>query len=251
MNNAHTAWESLKERLDNYQNVMVHQLEEAKVNLRHQVLAVHDEQERWSAKWSTRSEIITTDWLEMMREKWTNLTEQRNILVNDCKKLNLPIQEIFDNDESVISHMEAELEAEELNCKFHNEFMEELKKHEEEEWSVARRRLPKLHDWLDSWNTQIQMQSRNQAEISLRDESTKVQAHSFIEKKIVDLREAIDSVQLLRGDELAEEHWNELRELLELKSVRQTRDITLGHLLKSSHLIKSNAERIKVYRFFS
>ena len=247
LSNAHTSWDSLKERLDNYHDVMLHQLEEAKLNLRHQVLAVHDEQERWNAKWAARPEVITKDWIEIMREKWTNLSEQRDTLINDCKRLNLPVREIFESDEKMITQMEAELEAEEINCKYQSEFLEELQRHEEEEWSVARRRLPKVHDWLDSWESRIHLQSRNnQREESLEEEAAKMEANSFITKKIAELREGLDYVQLLRGDELAEEHWNELREMLELTKLRRMSDITLGHLLQSAHLIKANAERIKV-----
>lgn len=250
LSNAHAAWESLKERLNNYHGVMLHQLEEAKLNLRHQVLAVHDEQERWNAKWNTRPEVIGKDWIELMREKWTNLSEQRDTLVNDCKRLNLPVDEIFESDERMIVQIEAELEAEELNSKFQNEFIEELQRHEEEEWSVARRRLHKLHDWLDSWESRIQLQSRSQMELerpSLQEETAKLQANSFIGRKIIELREAVDCAQLLRGDELAEEHWNELKEIIELTRIKRTNEITLGHLLQKAPIIKANAERIKVY----
>lgn len=246
LSNANTAWDSLKERLDNYHGVMLHQLEEAKLNLRHQVLAVHDEQERWTAKWKARPDVITRDWIEMMREKWTNLTEQRDILVNDCKRLNLPVHEIFESDERLVSQMESELEAEELNCKYQGEFLEELQRHEEEEWSVARRRMPKLHDWIDSWESRIQLHSRNQSGESLQEESAKEEALSFIERKIADLRGAIEYVQLLRGDELAEEHWNELKEILQLTRVKRNDDITLGHLIESAELIRNNVEKIRV-----
>lgn len=245
MSNANTAWESLKERLDNYHDVMLHQLEEAKLNLRHQVLAMHDDQERWKDQWASRPEIVTKDWLEIMREKLTNLIEQRDLLVSDCKRLNLPVDEIFESNEKLISQLEAELEAEELNCRFQNEFIEELQRHEEEEWTVARRRLPKLHDWLDSWESRIHLQSRNQPE-SLKAESAQQEANSFIERKIAELRDSMECVQLVRGEELADEHWNELREILELEKLTRMSDITLGHLLKSAKHIKTHSDRIKV-----
>ncbi|XP_023246189.1 cytoplasmic dynein 2 heavy chain 1 [Copidosoma floridanum] len=242
LSNAHASWDGLKERLDNYQGVMVHQMEEAKLNLRHQVLAVHDEQERWRAKWAARPSTVTKDWIEMMREKWTNITEQRDILVNDCKRLSLPVQEIFESDENTLAQMEAELEAEELNCKFQGEFIEELQRHEEEEWGIARRRLPKFHDWLDSWQDRVQLQTKDRQ--GEAEELARREAHSFIEKKIAELREALDLVQLLRGDDLADEHWSELRDILGL-NVRRTDELTLGHLLRSAESIKTNLERVK------
>jgi dynein heavy chain 2 len=232
--------------MNNYHSVMLHQLEEAKLNLRHQVLAVHDEQERWNAKWLARPEVLTNEWIETMRERWTNLSEQRDTLISDCKRLNLPVDEIFATDEKVVARMEAELEAEELNCKFQGEFIEELKRHEEEEWTVARRRLAKLHDWLDSWDRQIQLHSKNQREESLQDEGVKQSGHSYIERRIAELRASIEWTQLLRGEELADEHWNELKGILELQEVKHPSSITLGHLLERSQLIEANAERIKV-----
>ncbi|XP_058798637.1 cytoplasmic dynein 2 heavy chain 1 [Phymastichus coffea] len=244
LSNASTAWDSLKERLDNYHDVMLHQLEEAKLNLRHQVLAMHDDQERWKDVWASRPAVVTKDWLEIMRERWINLIEQRDVLVNDCKRLNLPVDEIFESNEKLIAQLEAELETEELNNRFQSEFIEELQKHEEEEWSVARRRLPKLHEWLDSWESRLHLQMKNQPE-SLKEESAKQEANSFIERKIVELRDAVECVQLLRAEDLAEEHWNELNEILELGVLKRMSDITLGHLLKSAPLIKSNLDRVK------
>ncbi|XP_011502016.1 PREDICTED: cytoplasmic dynein 2 heavy chain 1 [Ceratosolen solmsi marchali] len=246
LDNAHIACESLKERMRNYQGVMVHQLEEAKLNLRHQVLAVHDEQERWNAKWMARPEVLGNDWIETMRERWTNLSEQRDMLVSDCKRLNLPVDEIFASDDKMVARMEAELEAEELNCKFQSEFMDELRRQEEEEWTVARRRLAKFHDWLDSWQGQIQLHSKNQREESLQEHDTsKHLAHSYIERRILELRESVEWVQLLKGEELADEHWSELKDILELEGVKHSNGITLGHLLQRSQLIQANAERIK------
>ncbi|KAJ8675958.1 hypothetical protein QAD02_011744 [Eretmocerus hayati] len=250
LSNAHTAWDTLKERLDNYNNVMSHQMEEVKLNLRHQVLALQDEQERWKTRWSTKPELVTKDWIETMRETWTNLSEQRDTLTNDCKRLGLSVQEMFEDDEIAIQRMEAELESEELNCRYQGEFIEELKRYEEEEWSVARRRLPKLYDWLDSWQDRIRLQSKNQQHLVSEDsktleETAKLEAHSFIGKRIIELRDAIESVQLLRGDELAEEHWNELREILQLVKVRRMSDLTLGHLIENAHLIKNNTDKIK------
>uniref|UniRef100_A0ABD2XKY5 Dynein heavy chain, cytoplasmic n=1 Tax=Trichogramma kaykai TaxID=54128 RepID=A0ABD2XKY5_9HYME len=245
LNNAHIAWESLKERLDTYQNVMVRQLEEAKVNLNHQVLAVRDEQERWVSKWLERPEAITPDWLENMREKWTGIAEQRQTLINDCKKLNIDIEEVFASDEAIVEQMEQELNSEEINCKLQSDFMDELRKQEEEEWSIVKKRIPKLYDWLDSWRAQIKSNEKQQRRSDGQNEKgTTKQFHSFIEKKIESLSEDVDLIQVLRSDELAEEHWNELKDILGL-DVRRTNEITLKHLLSNVQSIRTNYDRIK------
>lgn len=72
-----------------------------------------------------------------------------------------------------------------------------------------------------------------------------LESDTFAGKKINEVRSAIESIQLLRGDELADEHWTELISILRLK-VENPRDITLGHLLACTKALKENEDRVKV-----
>jgi len=110
--------------------------------------------------------------------------------------------------------------------------LEELKNQESEEWTVARRRLPRLHDWLDSWENKIRLYDN-------------MEIDTFVSKKIKEVRSAIESIQPLRGDEIADEHWTELIPILGLK-VENPRSITLGHLFACIEALKENEDRIKV-----
>lgn len=107
-----------------------------------------------------------------------------------------------------------------------------MKNQETEEWTVARRRLPRLHDWLDSWENKIRLQDNSEID-------------TFVGKKINEVRSTIESIQLLRGDEIANEHWTELIPILGLK-VENPRDITLGDLLACSKMLKKNEDQVKV-----
>lgn len=107
-----------------------------------------------------------------------------------------------------------------------------MKNQETEEWAVARRRLPRLHDWLDSWENKIRLHDN-------------MEIDTFVGKKIKEVRSAIESIQPLRGDEIADEHWTELIPILGLK-VENPRSITLGHLLACIEALKENEDRIKV-----
>lgn len=118
------------------------------------------------------------------------------------------------------------------NHRFQSEFLEELKNQETEEWAVARRRLPRLHDWLDSWKNKIRLHDN-------------LETDTFVGRKINEIRSAIESIQPLRGDEIANEHWTELIPVLGLK-IENPRDITLGHLLACTKALKENEDRIKV-----
>lgn len=64
-------------------------------------------------------------------------------------------------------------------------------------------------------------------------------------RKINEVRSAIESIQLLRGDELADEHWTELIRILGLK-VATPREITLGHLLGCIETLRKNEDQVKV-----
>lgn len=97
---------------------------------------------------------------------------------------------------------------------------------------MARRRLPRLHDWLDSWESKIRLHDG-------------LESDTFVGRKINEVRSVIESIQLLRGDELADEHWTELIPILRLK-VENPRDITLGHLLACAKALKENEDRVKV-----
>jgi len=116
--------------------------------------------------------------------------------------------------------------------RFQSEFLEELKSQETEEWAVARRRLPRLHDWLDSWENKIRLHDN-------------LEIDTFVGRKINEIRSAIESLQSLRGDEIADEHWTELISILGLK-IENPRDITLGHLLARTKTLKENEDQIKV-----
>lgn len=100
---------------------------------------------------------------------------------------------------------------------------------------MARKRLPRLHDWLDSWESKIHLENNHEID-------------TFVGKKINEVRSAIEAIQLLRGDELAEEHWTELIPILGLK-VENARDITLGHVLARTKVLKENEDKIKVRRY--
>ncbi|XP_024946848.1 cytoplasmic dynein 2 heavy chain 1 isoform X2 [Cephus cinctus] len=242
---ARAASEGLAERLERHRTVVARQLEDAKVNLRHRGIALRDDRERWETKWSSRPDVMTLEWLSNMRERWTALKEQKRSLDADCKRIGIDLNDIF-NDEDSLEKIEAQLDAEESNCRFQFEFLEELKKQEAEEWIVARRRLPRLHDWLDSWETRIQIQLEGSSEKhdKINENENKVQVDTFVSKKIKEVRKAIEWIQLLRGDELADEHWAELKTILNLP-IANIRDITLGHLLSKVEIIEENVDRIK------
>lgn len=98
---------------------------------------------------------------------------------------------------------------------------------------MARRRLPRLHDWLDSWASKIRLQDNT------------AQTDTFVGKKVNEIRSTIESIQTLRGDEIADEHWTELIPILGLK-VENPRDITLGDLLNCAKALGENENRVKV-----
>ncbi|XP_011311295.1 cytoplasmic dynein 2 heavy chain 1 [Fopius arisanus] len=235
------AWEGLADRLERHKTVVARQLEDAKINLRHRGVALRDEKERWEARWSSKPETVTLDWLASMRERWTTLEEQRDSLTADCTRVGLNINEILDDDVEASRRLEAELDAEESNCRFQEEFLKELENQEAEEWSVARRRLPRLHDWLDSWEERIRIHLKDPEESKSGQDV--LQIDTFVEKKIKEIRGGIEWVQLLRGDELAEEHWNDLKTVIGVGG--NLRDVTLGNLLKAAPMIRDNVERVK------
>lgn len=233
--------------MERYKSVIDRELEDAKVNLRHRAIALRDEIERWQAKWSSKPEILILDWIISMKERWTYLKEQLDVLRNDCRKIDLKIDDVLENNEDNINRLEVQLEIEESNCRFQVEFMEELKNQEDEEWTVARRRLPRLHDWLDSWENRIRVQLKDQLKEQLMDgKNGSFEVDTFVGKKVGEVRGTIEWLQLLRGDEIAEEHWGELMPLLGLRDVKNVRDITLGHLLRSAKKIEENVDKIKV-----
>ncbi|CAK9809936.1 Cytoplasmic dynein 2 heavy chain 1 [Anthophora quadrimaculata] len=242
---AYTAWQDLADRLERHKTVVDRELEDAKVNLRHRTVALRDEIERWQAKWSTKPEILTLDWIISMKERWTNLKEQLDVLKNDCQKIDINVDDILEDNEENTRKLELQLEIEESNCRFQAEFLEELRNQEDEEWIVVRRRLPRLHDWLDSWESRIRVQLKDRLKEQPMDQKDSPEMDTFVGKKIREVRAAIEWLQLLRGDEVAEEHWGELMPLLELKDLRNVRDITLGHLLRSSEKIQDNVDKIK------
>ncbi|XP_018402903.1 PREDICTED: cytoplasmic dynein 2 heavy chain 1 [Cyphomyrmex costatus] len=231
VNAAHAALQDLGDRLEKHKSVMTRLLEDAKVNLRHRAIALRDERERWQVKWSTRSENLTLDWLVSMKERWLNLNGQLDSLKADCKRISLDLESVLEDNDINLSQVERELETEESNYRFQSEFLEELKNQETEEWAVARRRLPRLHDWLDSWENKIRLHDN-------------MEIDTFVGKKIKEVRSAIESIQPLRGDEIADEHWTELIPILGLK-VENPRSITLGHLFACIEALKKNEDRIK------
>lgn len=97
---------------------MVRLLDDAKVNLRHRAIALRDEKERWQAKWSTKSDNLTLDWLISMKERWINLSGQMESLKADCRRIALDLESVLEDDEIDISQFERELETEESNFRF-------------------------------------------------------------------------------------------------------------------------------------
>jgi len=97
---------------------MARLLEDAKVNLRHRAIALRDERERWQAKWSTKSENLTLDWLISMKERWINLSEQMDSLKTDYKRISLDLENVLEDDDVNMSQFERELETEESNFRF-------------------------------------------------------------------------------------------------------------------------------------
>ncbi|XP_050496495.1 cytoplasmic dynein 2 heavy chain 1 [Bombus huntii] len=242
---AYTAWQDLADRLERHKAVIDRELEDARVNLRHRAIALRDEIERWQAKWSSKPEILTLDWIISMKERWTYLKEQLEILTNDCRKIELNVDDVLKDNEENMRTLELQMEVEESNCRFQAEFLEELKNQEDEEWTVARRRLPRLHDWLDSWESRIKVQLKDRLKEQSMDQKDSLEMDTFVGKKVREVRGTIEWLQLLRGDEIAEEHWGELMSLLELKNVKSVRDITLGHLFRSANNIRDNVDKIK------
>ncbi|XP_078052127.1 dynein cytoplasmic heavy chain beethoven [Augochlora pura] len=242
---AYTSWQDLADRLERHKMVVARELEDAKVNLRHRGVALRDEIERWQTKWSSKPEILTLDWIISMRERWTNLKEQLDVLKTDCCRVELNIDELLEDNEETVKNLELQLEVEESNCRFQAEFIEELKNQEDEEWTVARRRLPRLHDWLDSWENRIRVQLKDQLKEDSLEQRDSLEASTYVGRKVRDIRAGIEWLQLLRGDEIAEEHWGELRAVLNLVDVKNVRDITLGHLLRSVQKIEEQSEKIK------
>ena len=243
---AYTAWQDLADRLQRHKAVIDRELEDAKVNLRHRAVALRDEIERWQAKWLSKPEILTLDWIISMKERWTYLKEQLDILRNDCRKIELNVDDVLEGDEANMKKLELQLEVEESNCRFQAEFLEELKNQEEEEWTVARRRLPRLHDWLDSWESRIKVQLKDRLKEETADQKDNLETGTFVGRKVREVRGTIEWLQLLRGDEVADEHWGELMPLLGLRDAKSVRDITLGHLLRSAQKIQENVDKIKV-----
>lgn len=236
VSSAHAAWEGLAERLEKHRSVIARQVEDTKVNLRHRGVALRDEIERWETKWSAKQEDATVEWVASMRQQWASFQEQKSLLKQDCELVGLSVNDILEETDEVVARLEAELEAEELNCKFQSEFLDELKKQEAEEWTVARRRLPRLYDWLDSWEAKISVHHQN------KDDASRVDG--YVGRKLKTIRGNIEWIQLLRSEELAEEHWSELKTMLKL-NVTSLRDITLGHLLQSVRAIEDNVAAIK------
>jgi len=118
VNTAYAAWQDLGDRLEKHKAVMARLLEDAKVNLRHRAIALRDERERWQAKWSTRSENLTLDWLMSMKERWLNLNGQLDSLKADCKRISLDFESVLEDDDINLSQVERELETEESNYRF-------------------------------------------------------------------------------------------------------------------------------------
>ncbi|KAF7991046.1 hypothetical protein HCN44_000861 [Aphidius gifuensis] len=243
LSGAHAAWEGLTDRLERHKAVVARQLEDAKINLRHRGIALKDERERWEARWSTKPQKITIDWISSMRERWITLEEQKQLLLLDCEGVEIKLNDIFDEDTELTNKFEAELEAEESNCKFQEEFLSELNNQEAEEWNVARRRLHRLHDWLDSWDARIKIQKTTATNESINLECHSHKIDTFVEKKIKDIRNDIEWIQVLRGDEIADEHWNDLKPIINIQG--NIKDITLGQLLKAASNIKENFDKVK------
>ncbi|KAL2712648.1 cytoplasmic dynein 2 heavy chain 1 [Vespula squamosa] len=248
VNTANVGWQELADRLEKHKAVVSRQLEDTKVNLRHRGIALRDEIERWETKWLEKPDVIGIDWITSMRDRWITLTEQRDSLNIDCQRIGVNLKDIVEDDSTNLRKLEAQLEAEESNCRFQAEFLEELDNQRAEEWAVARRRLPRLHDWLDSWETRIRLQSiedRSSKDFDEKVSSNNVQVETFVGKKLREIRDAIDWIQLLRGDEIAEEHWTELKSILRLDDVKNLRDLTLGHILDSKDILRDNVDRVK------
>lgn len=237
LSGAHAAWESLADRLDRHKMIVARHVDDAKLNLRHRAAALKDERERWETRWSSKPNIVTVDWIAGMRERWTLLEDQRDSVITDCQRVGLEVAEVFDDESPEVSRrLEAELEAEESNCRFQEEFIQELDGQLSEEWTVARRRLPRFHDWLDSWRERIKVQVKEPPA-----ESTEID--TFVGKRLRELRHAAELVQLVRGDELADEHWSDLKKLLGLEV--STRDMTLGNLIDVASKIEDNVEKVR------
>ncbi|XP_066585667.1 cytoplasmic dynein 2 heavy chain 1 [Prorops nasuta] len=235
---AHANWQNLTDRLERHKSVVARTLEDAKVNLRHKGVALRDERERWEERWSSREKKdLSLDWIASMRDRWSLLTKETQTLKDDCEMLGLDANEILAIEESDLENMsklELQLDAEESNWKFHGDFLDELKKQEAEEWMVARRRLHRFHDWLDSWESRIK--------------SVDPQGNSLerTTSRIGELRTAVDWLQLLRSDDLAEEHWTELWSILGLNNrIKGLHDVTLGELLGTTDKIQENVDRVK------
>ncbi|KAF7378965.1 hypothetical protein HZH66_015199 [Vespula vulgaris] len=247
INTANIGWQELADRLEKHKAVVSRQLEDTKVNLRHRGIALRDEIERWETKWLEKPDVIGIDWITSMRDRWITLTEQRDSLNIDCQRIGVNLKDIIEDDSTNLRKLEAQLEAEESNCRFQAEFLEELDNQRAEEWAVARRRLPRLHDWLDSWETRIRLQSIEDRSSKDEDKvsSNNVQVETFVGKRLREIRDAIDWIQLLRGDEIAEEHWTELKAILCLNDIKNLRDLTLGHILDCKDKLRDNVDRVK------
>lgn len=93
---------------------MVRFLVDAKVNLRHRAMALRDERKKIAIQWSARSENLTLDWLISMKERWINQNEQVDFLKTDCKRINLDLENLLEDDDINL----AQLETEESNYRF-------------------------------------------------------------------------------------------------------------------------------------
>ncbi|XP_046488904.1 cytoplasmic dynein 2 heavy chain 1 [Neodiprion pinetum] len=247
VNGARAAWEGLGDRLERHQTVITRQMEDAKLNLRHRYVALRDDRERWEVRWSSRSEAADVEWLVATRERWFALKAIKKGLDEECHRLGLSPVEIGvddlqtgldDSGLSASAEIEAELEALETNCKVQAEFMEELGKQEAEEWTIARRRLPRFQDWLDSWEARLRGPGAG-----LEQEPTR--RVTFVEKKVREIRSAVEWAQHLRSDDLVDEHWAELSEILGLPAKR-LQDVTLGHVLNAAPVINEKIDYVKM-----
>lgn len=240
-------WKSLAKKLTENQARLGRQLDTAKGRLGQDGARLRDDRIEWQRDWtSSRPDDMDSaaEWLESMRSRWAALAKRKASLQASGSRLGMEFADISGEGLEIYDTLESGLLAEEENCKYINEFLDELKEYEEEEWSLANKMLPRFYMWLDSWEARARV--RVQVQVQPPPENEKGPDTSHIAQRICRIRQGLSYIEILRGNELVDEHWIELFSILKINDIRSTRNVTLGQLLQHHDKLRDSHEHVKV-----
>ncbi|KAI1294982.1 Cytoplasmic dynein 2 heavy chain 1 [Halotydeus destructor] len=120
-------------------------------------------------------------------------------------------------------------EVSELDAKLNlvGEFETGIKQYIDTEWIVSRNKLSVIEQHLNAW----------------QDEHS--DSGPVLEARIADWREFLQTLKLCRGEAFARSHWTEFLAILGLEREVTYETLTLGHLLKKRHTLKSSKDALK------